>query len=209
MSDNKEADAGKAGPWQGATRVYILIAAVLVVVILVTVILLVTRVLPGLGTESEPSSAAVEPAATLAPTFTPGPTKQPTDTPPPTSSPTAAPPVMLDTDTPGFEFVSAGARPGVDWTGFFGRVVDSEGDPLAGIPLIIWYDDGTPASDMVKTDADGNYEIRLAEAPLIGIWSIQVLAEDGQPASKLFTFRTDENTETGIQQIQVLWQKVP
>lgn len=209
MSDKKEADAGKTGPWQGPTRLYILIAAVLVVVILVTVILLVTKGLPGLRKEKEPTSMAAEPAATLAPTFTAGPTRQPTDTPPPTSSPTAAPPVMLDTDAPGFEFVSAGARPGVDWTGFFGQVVDSEGNPLAGVSLIIWYDDGTPASDVVKTDDGGNYEIHLAEAPLIGIWSIQLLTEDGQPASKLFTFRTDENTEAGIQQIQVLWQKVP
>lgn len=147
--------------------------------------------------------------ATLAPTFTPGPTKEPTNTPPPTPSPTPAPPVMLDTDTPAFEFVSAGARPGVEWTGLFGQVVDSEGNPLPGIPLAVWYDDGTLAADIVRTDDQGNYEIRLADAPLAGTWSIQVLTEDGQPASKLFTFKTDEDTEAGIQQIQVLWQEIP
>jgi hypothetical protein len=35
------------------------------------------------------------------------------------------------------------------------------------------------------------------------------LTDDYQPASKLFSFDTDENTETGIQQIQVIWKQVP
>jgi hypothetical protein len=41
------------------------------------------------------------------------------------------------------------------------------------------------------------------------MWTIQLLTEDGYPASKLFTFQTDENTETGIQQIQVMWREIP
>jgi hypothetical protein len=207
VSDTEAGDTGKAGPSQGSTRLYILIAAILVIVIVVAGILLITKGLPALRKNQE--TATAEPLATLASTFTPGPTKEPTNTPLPPPSPTAAPPVMLDTDDPAFSFVSAGARPSVDWTGFFGQVVDSEGNPLADVDLIVWYDDGTPASDVVKTDTNGDYEVRLAEGPLAGTWSIQVLAEDGQPASKLFTFRTDENTEAGVQQIQVLWQKMP
>jgi hypothetical protein len=206
VSDPKEVNNGKAGSSPSSTRLYLLIAVVLVVVIVVAGVLLITKGLPALRKDEEAKTGADELAPTLAPTFTPGPPKAPTNTPllPPT--PTAVPPVMLDTDTPAFEFVSAGARPGVDWTGFFGQVVDASGQPLADVPLIIWYDDGTPASDVVRTDSNGNYEIRLADAPLAGTWSVQVLTGDGQAASKLFTFETDENTQSGIQQIQVLWQ---
>jgi hypothetical protein len=204
MSDANEVNAGKS-----SVRLYILIAAVLVIIIVVAAVLLISWGLPALRGSEGATSTARDSMATLAPTFTPGPTKEPTNTPPPTPSPTPAPPVMLDTDTPAFEFVSAGARPGVEWTGLFGQVVDSEGNPLPGIPLAVWYDDGTLAADIVRTDDQGNYEIRLADAPLAGTWSIQVLTEDGQPASKLFTFKTDEDTEAGIQQIQVLWQEIP
>jgi len=116
---------------------------------------------------------------------------------------------MGNTDTPLYDFVSAGARPGTDWTGFFGQVTDAQGNPLAGVPVVIWYPDGVLAAEVVHTDKDGKYEIHLADGALAGLWSIQVLTADMQPASKLQTFRTDDNTQTGIQQIQVLWQKVP
>jgi hypothetical protein len=36
-----------------------------------------------------------------------------------------------------------------------------------------------------------------------------LLTEDGYPASKLYTFETDEDTEGGIQQVQVLWRQIP
>jgi hypothetical protein len=97
-------------------------------------------------------------------------------------------------------------------------VLDAQGKPLAGVPLIVWYPDpqGIPAepvdhpgSPVLRTDKDGNYEIRLADAPYAGTWSIQVLTDDGQPASKLFTFQTSDNTKTGLQQIQVIWKKLP
>jgi uncharacterized GH25 family protein len=116
---------------------------------------------------------------------------------------------MSDTDAPRFDFDGAGARPAEEWTGFFGNVVDAAGNPLAGVPVIIWYRDGQPASGPILTDQDGYYEIILAEAPLVGMWTIQVLTEDGYAASKLFSFNTDENTEAGIQQIQVNWREIP
>jgi hypothetical protein len=188
--------------------VYIIVALILVVVIVVIAILLVTLGLPALRGESDATAVTQGDAtATLAPTFTPGPTKPPTLTPPPPPSPTAPAPVMLDTDSPLFGLASAGARPGADWTGFFGEVLNAEGKPLAGMSVVVWYRDGTLASPIVKTDSQGVYEIRLADAPLKGTWTIQLLADDGQPASKLFTFQTDENSTSGIQQIQVIWQR--
>lgn len=122
---------------------------------------------------------------------------------------TPVPFVMQDTETPDFAFSLALARPSIEWTGFFGRVFDSQQKPLAGVPVIVWYLDGSPASSVAYTDLDGVYRIGLAEGPLAGDWTIQVLTEDFEPGSKLFTFQTDANTASGIQQIQVFWQRMP
>ena len=116
---------------------------------------------------------------------------------------------MEDTDAPLFEFDSAGARPSEEWTGFFGQVLDAGGGSVANVSVVVWYRDGTPASPVVQTDETGYFEIRLADAPLAGIWSVQLLTDDWRPASKLFTFETDENTDAGIQQLQVMWKQVP
>jgi hypothetical protein len=210
VSETNEVNDVPTGPSRSSTRIYVIIALVLIAVIVVITILLVTQGLPALRGEKEPTAVIeVGATATLAPTFTPGPTKEPTNTPPPPPSPTASEPLMLDTDVPLFDFESAGARPSTEWTGFFGEVWDAQAEPLAGVSIIVWYRDGTPASPIVKTDEAGAYEIRLADAPLEGTWSIQLLADDGQPISKLFTFQTHESTESGIQQIQVIWKEKP
>jgi hypothetical protein len=210
VSEAEPVDAGQSEPSGNPTRKYIIIAVVLAVVIVVAAIILVVVALPSLLGSGEPTAAALpEATATSVPTFTPGPTKAPTNTPVPLPSPTPAGLVMEDTDSPQYEFDSAGARPSVEWTGFFGQVQDAAGGPVANVSVVVWYRDGTPASDVVQTDESGYYEIRLAEAPLVGFWSVQVLTDDLRPASKLFTFETDDNTDTGIQQIQVIWQQVP
>jgi hypothetical protein len=209
VSEIEELDNGQNAPAPNPNRTYIIAAAVLLVIIVVAAVLLITQGIPALLGDKEPTSAAVEPTATQVATFTPGPTNEPTNTPPPAATPTFPPLVMADTDEPIFEFESAGARPGTDWTGFFGQVVDAEGNPLQGVPVIVWYRDGQPASSPTPTDQDGYYEVVLAKAPLTGTWTIQLLTEDGYPASKLYTFETDEDTEGGIQQVQVLWRQIP
>jgi hypothetical protein len=179
-----------------------------VIIIVVAAILLVTRGLPALRGEAGPTAAAdLQPTATTWATFTPPPTQRPEATLEPTALPAPAGLVMAAPETPLYIFQSAGARPGAEWTGFFGTVQDSTGAPVPGVQLIVWYPDGQPASAVVETDKDGYYEIHLEDLPLAGTWTVQVLTEDGQPASELVTFQTDENTETGIQQIQVLWQE--
>jgi hypothetical protein len=204
VSELQEETSGQAGRPRNSTRLYMILSLVLIAVIVVASVLLVTKVLPALRGGAEPTAIA---DVTLAPTFTPAPTKEPTNTPPPSPSPTIPIPEMHDTDTPIFSLESAGARPSPEWTGFFGQVKDAQADPLSGVLVIVWYGDGTAASPIVRTDKSGNYEVRLADAPLAGSWSIQLLAHDGQPASKLFTFNTDENSDTGVQQIQVIWQQ--
>jgi hypothetical protein len=196
-----DTQSGQDGSQPRSMRIYVIVAVALVAVIVILAAILIAR---GRGNK-EAATPTIAPTATLAATFTPPPTEAPTNTPPPPSTPS---PVMADTDTPIYEFVSAGARPSAEWTGFFGQVTDAQGNPVPGVPLIVWSTGGLAASPVVKTDADGNYEIRLADEPLAGVWSIQVLTDDLQAASKLQTFRTDENAESGIQNIQVLWQKV-
>ena len=203
-------DAAPQKPSRNPNLMYIMAAAVLLVVIVLASILLITKGIPALLGDEEPTATAeIQPTATSVATFTPGPTKEATHTPLPPPSPTPPPLVMSDTDAPVFGFESAGARPGKEWTGFFGNVLDTAGSPVAGVPVIIWYRDGQPASEPIQTDQDGYYEIVLADAPLAGMWTIQLLTEDGYPASKLFTFQTDEDTEVGIQQIQVMWREIP
>lgn len=209
MSQIEELNDKQQGPSRDPNRMYIIVAAVLVVVIVIAAILLITKGIPALRGEPETTAVTeVEATATQVPTFTPGPTREPTQTPPP-PSPTPPSLSMSDTDTPLFDFESAGARPGPDWTGFFGQVSDQSGGPVPGVSVIVWYVDGQPASPVVQTNEEGSYEIRLADAPLAGTWSIQLLNDDLSPASKLFTFQTDDIPETGIQQIQVLWKESP
>lgn len=207
MKEGKERNEGPEGAPAGSTRPYILTTAALVVIIVVAVVLLITVGLPALRGEGQ-ATATLEPTP-MPPTAAASPTPAPTDTLPPSPSVTMPALVMSDTDDPAFEFVSAGGRPGEAWTGFFGQVLDAGEQPLPGVPVIVWQSDGQPASPPVQTGEDGTYEIRLADEPWAGTWTIQVLTTEGQPASKLFTFQTDENTETGIQQIQVIWKQVP
>jgi hypothetical protein len=218
VSETGATSDGERGPSRNPTVLYIIVAALLVVIIVIAAYFLITKGLPALKGGSEPTAVAAGPAtSTPVPTFTPGPTRSPTNTPPPAPSPTLAVPAMLDTNTPLFELKSAGGRPSTEWTGFFGQVLDAQGNPLAGVPLILWYSEpeGRPAelvhapdSPIVRTAADGSFEMRLADAPYGGTWSIQVLTDDGGPASKLFTFQTSDNPQAGFQQIQVIWQKV-
>jgi len=198
MSGTDTAQFGPAGPKRRSTRIYALVALALVAVIVILAAILIAK---GRGKKE-----TATPTATFSPTSTPGSAQVPADTPLPVE--VAPSLIMTGTDNPVFDFVSAGARPSTEWTGFFGQVTDAQGKPLSDVPLIVWYADGTPASPVVRTDENGNYEIRLADGVLAGVWSIQVLTDDMQAASKLQTFRTDKSTETGIQNIQVLWQKV-
>jgi len=198
MSETVEADSSPSGSSSGSPWLYMILAVVLIAVIIVVGAVLIKTVLPGLKDSQQPT---VAPTPTLALTFTPASTSAPTSTPPALA--------MRDTDTPRFDFESAGARPGEEWTGFFGQVLDAQGEPVAGVGVVVWYRNGTLASEVAHTDESGCYEIRLAEAPLEGSWSIQLLTDDRQPASKLFTFNTDDDVTTGIQQIQVIWKEIP
>ena len=212
---------GPVEPPRSPIRWYMVAAALLVVVIVVALVLLLTNVLSGPGGDVEPTAVTeIEATATSAPTsapaVAPSPSLEPTDTPLP--MPTDTPPAFVMTDTYPilFTYESAGARPSTEWTGFFGQVLAANGDPLADVSLIVLYPggvpvelEGVPTSPLVKTGADGSYEIRLAEGALADTWSLAVVTPDGLPASEFLTFRTDTDTEAGVQQIQVIWREMP
>ena len=201
MSGTDTAESGQAGPKPRSTRIYVLVALALVAVIVLLAAILIAK---GRG-KKEAATPTVAPSAILNATLTPAFTPALGDTPPPT---VALTPIMTNTNNPIFDFASAAARPSAEWTGFFGQVTDAQGAPIPNVPLIVWDSGGAAASEVVRTDTNGNYEIKLADGVRAGVWSIQVLTDDMQAASKLQTFRTDENSETGIQNIQVLWKKV-
>ena len=145
MSEARETEKSEKSPAQDSMRNYILVAVALVVIIVVAAILVITVGLPALRGDGQATATAEPPAtSTPVPTLTPGPTAGPTNTPLPSPSPTMSALVMSDTEEPAFEFVSAGARPSVEWTGFFGQVQDASGQPMAGVPVIIWYPEGRP-----------------------------------------------------------------
>lgn len=152
------------------------------------------------------------PAPAALPTITPAP--GPTTVPEPTRpiTPTAAPTlVMADPETPLYDIDDTGAMTSTLWTGFLGQVLDAQDRPLAGVPLIVWAAEpaGSPASPVIETDATGSYEIRLAAGPAAGAWSIQVLTADWRPASRLQTFYTGGDVDSGVQHIWVVWKQVP
>ena len=208
---------GPVEPPKSPIRWYMVAAALLVVVIVVALVLLLTNVLSGPEGDVEPTAVTeIEATATSAPAVAPSPSLEPTDTPLP--MPTDTPPAFVMTDTYPilFTYESAGARPSTEWTGFFGQVLAANGDPLADVSLIVLYPggvpvelEGVPTSPLVKTGADGSYEIRLAEGALADTWSLAVVTPDGLPASEFLTFRTDTDTEAGVQQIQVIWREMP
>jgi hypothetical protein len=216
LSAEEEA-RGQVEPPKGPSRWYIVAAAILLVVIVVAVVLLLTNMLSGSNGDVEPTAVTeVEATATSVPTVTPPPTLEPTDTPPPLPTDTPPPFVMTDTYPILFTYESAGARPSTEWTGFFGDVLAADGEPLADVSLVVLHPggvpvelEGVPTSPLVKTGADGSYEIRLADGPYADTWSLVVVTPDGLPASEFLTFRTDTDTEAGVQQIQVIWQEVP
>jgi hypothetical protein len=211
VNSTREGSASPEGAPQDVLRPYVLAAVALLVIIVVAAILILTVGLPAMRGESQETAAAgVGASATIVPpTSTLNPTPEPTLTLSPSPWPTMPALVLSDTDDPLFEFVSAGGRPGREWTGFFGQVLDAGGQPLLGVPVVVWGGDGRPAAPPVRTHGNGDYEIHLADAPRAGSWTIQVLTAGGQPASKPFTFQTDDNSKTGIQQIQVIWKRVP
>ena len=144
----------------------------------------------------EPTSTPV-PAATATPTRT----RTPTPVPVPGWSPPPPPPYQLDGDIV--------AWPNCAWTGVYGVVRGSNGQPLKDIQLRVLQMEGgafTWKSDIVTTDADGNYSIGLADGPKAGRFFVQVI-QNGDAAWDMRGFDSSDGCTNGLQKFRMNWRR--
>jgi len=96
--------------------------------------------------------------------------------------------------------------PDCGWTGVFGEVRSANNLPLRGIQLRVWNGDFSWASDIVTTNEDGEYAIKLADGPVEGRWFVQVLA-NGPDKGYMRGFETSLGCKNGLQRIQMNWRR--
>jgi protocatechuate 3,4-dioxygenase beta subunit len=104
-------------------------------------------------------------------------TTTPTEEPPGAS---AVPVVALDTRfAPQNEAVDYGPWPeGCDGTYLVGRVLDADGVGVPGLRIRIW-DVASGAATVVSTDADGAYQVHIAEGLTDAVLNVQLLDANG------------------------------
>jgi hypothetical protein len=96
------------------------------------------------------------------------------------------------------------------FTGVYGVVRGSNGQPLKDIQLRVWKREGgqfTWSSDVVTTDVDGNYRIGLADSAVAGRWFVQVL-QSGDASWNMRGFDSSEGCQNGLQQFRMNWRRV-
>lgn len=129
---------------------------------------------------------------------TPTPRPRPTATRPPpvtilpqaTATHTALPPGLRFTlDPASIDYVPGTGR--CDWSGVAGRVLRRDGSGAAGLLVVAQkVDDDREVSG--TTDSRGNFELRLADVPLLAPWSLQVRSQAGRPLSEFMQIVTSE-----------------
>lgn len=147
----------------------------------------------------EPTETPLPPTATVVATATP--TRTPTPRPEPGWTP--PPPALFQIDG---DIV---AWPNCGFTGVYGVVRGSNGQPLKDIQLRVWKMEGgqfTWSSDVVTTDVDGNYRIGLADSAVSGRWFVQVL-QSGDASWNMRGFDSSEGCQNGLQQFRMNWRR--
>lgn len=141
------------------------------------------------------------PTATLSPTqtftFTPAPpTATPTETPaPPTATPTVTPTLPSPTPTPRIlftrdpqtpQYLQPFLYPGCNWQGVGGQVITTAGTPLIGFQIKVTGSDGVPLpvvlSGSQPSFGQSGWEVKVADFPGPGTYTVEVLAQDGSGA---------------------------
>jgi hypothetical protein len=143
-----------------------------------------------------PTSEPVAPttAPSLAPTFTPAPTR----TAVPTQTPTFVAQVRLQPGTPVYLPFFRLPEVGCNWLGVAGQIFDREGQPLAGIVVVVQGQLGETRVDAVSVSGaapaygPGGYELQLADAPIASTASLAVTLYDldGAPLIEPLPFDT-------------------
>jgi hypothetical protein len=151
----------------------------------------------------EPTDTPV-PLRTATPTATRTATPVRTETPRPYVPPPPPPPAIYQLDG------TLLAWPNCGFTGVIGVVRGSNNLPLQDIQLRVWKSEGgqfTWQSDVVTTDADGNYRIGLSDSPVAARWFVQVL-QNGDAAYYMLGFDTSQGCQNGLQEFHMNWRKV-
>jgi hypothetical protein len=91
-----------------------------------------------------------------------------------------------------------------DASGFKGLVTAGNGDPLAGIQIIIW-EEGVGLVAVDTTNAQGVYTIELDEDPAQRKFWVQVYQND-VPASEPLSVETQTDCRKGFQVYQINWR---
>ena len=128
---------------------------------------------------------------TAVPTLTALPTQRPSAGPTDRPAPTPLPAELRFTlDPVTIEYVPRAGR--CDWSGLAGRVELGNGEGLAGLRIHVKH----AVSDLelgATTDANGNFELRLGEVPLLAPWQVQLQNAAGAPLSDVTQIVTSEH----------------
>ena len=173
-----------------------------------------TTAAPQLGATATPTYAAAStptPPVVATPAATPASAPLPTRTLPPlptatsASPPTPVPPTPI---SPALYQLDGNmlAWPDCGWTGVYGVVRGADNLTLEGVQVRAWNGDFTWSSDIVASDAGGNYSIRLDDKPQAGRWFVQVL-QNGPATWNMRGFETSSACQTGLQRFQMNWRR--
>jgi len=184
---------------------------------------------PTITTTPTPSltpSRTVPPFSTMGPTNTPipldvliQPTVLPTESPappPPPAAPTFPPPTLAPPPPPappatpiplyGRLRMLGGAN--CNWVGVFGFIYNSSGQAMSGVVVRVHNDFGLVRD--VTTGSDGRWEVFLddhtREDLATGLWRAAVI-ENGQNGSDEVAFALSTDCGSGIQRVQIDWQR--
>ena len=139
------------------------------------------------------------PSPTTAPTETPEPTTTGTPTLTPTPSKTPLPyfttKINRSTNTRYPEL-------GCDWFGFYGKISDSNGYPVAGLNVHIWAEEWSGIT--TTSSSSGEYELYLDNHPKSETWWVQLFS-NGTPVSA--GVKVDTQDDCGSAQIELNWKR--
>jgi tetratricopeptide (TPR) repeat protein len=160
------------------------------------------------------AEAALAPTPTVTPTSLPTATSTPTQVAPASSSSgTTSAAAPRPTPTPQllpYVLKTMNVRNNCDGFGYIHGIVRSPYDlPLSGV-VVQTYNLTTGIGPLTAnpTDANGIYQIILNGDQIDGLWMVQVIGQDGLPASQPWGQHMGGGCQTGVQELKVDWQFV-
>ncbi len=198
--------------WLGPMIPFLALGVVLLVAlcVLVSAVIVSTPALPtdtptpGLSMAQARDTATAQAAATQhAAQQTAPPTRFPTLTPSPTITP------ILSSYPFGVADEQVKYHPysgGCDWLGVGGDVADMNDNPLQGVRVHVW-GDGVDQLVLSGTSGDwgpAGWQVKLAEAPKVGRYHVQLVAADDSPLSPVVAFDTRDSCVENLVMVRFL-----